>query len=207
VPDADLRDRIILEHAPLVAMPRFGELADLAMNRHRFLAGDDGLYLELRRSWAWVVALVAPSDMPLPYGNVPELYDYRFDETMLEALLEQFVEDARLALPNECAAWGVWNEHTELLEYRPLIADSASPGSVTFHRPRLESHEHLAVDIHSHADGHAFFSLTDDEDDRGEVKLSIVAGTVDKEPTFVSRLCALGFFLDSDEQNGTLEAG
>jgi len=202
----DPRDRIILEHAPLVAMPRYSALDDLPVNRHRFIAGNDGLYLELRRPWAFVAALVAPSEMPLPYGEVCELYQYQFDEDQLDALTEQFTADARAALPNECAAWGVWNEHTELLEYRLLAADHASPGGVTFKRPRLAPHEHLAVDLHSHADGPAFFSETDDADDLGEVKIAIVAGHLDREPQYVSRLCALGFFLDSDEQNGTLEA-
>jgi len=202
----DIRDRIILDHAPLVPMPRYGDLEELPVNRHRFIAGEDGLYLELRRPWAWVTAQIAPSDMPLPYGFVPELYDYQFDEAALEAVLDLFTADARRALPDECAAWAVWNEHTGLLEYRPLIADEASPGGVTFHRPRLQPNEHLAVDMHSHGTLPAYFSETDDEDDRGEVKLSVVVGTLDKEPSYASRLCALGFFLDADEQDEEEEA-
>lgn len=195
----DRRDRIILDHAPLVAMGRFGGLDDLQVNRHRFIAGEQGLYLELRRPWLHVVALIAPSGMPLPYGPVNEDYDYRFTEASLEFLLSQFTADAHRALPDECAAWGVWNEHTELLEYRPLIADEASPGGVTFHRPRLQPHEHLAVDMHSHGTFPAYFSETDDEDDRGEVKLSVVVGTLDKEPSYASRLCALGHFVDTQD--------
>ena len=39
------------------------------------------------------------------------------------------------------------------------------------------------------------FSGTDDEDDRGEVKLSIVVGRLDETPQVTMRLCALGLFI------------
>jgi PRTRC genetic system protein A len=63
------------------------------------------------------------------------------------------------------------------------------------------AHEHLAVDIHSHGCMGAFFSATDDDDDRGELKLSIVIGNLDAdEASMRMRLCALGQFLMFDRE-------
>jgi PRTRC genetic system protein A len=142
---------------------------------------------------------IAGSATGLPYGVLQERFDYAFDNDVLEAIIDAFIRDAKLAMPNECAAWGVWNERAGLLEYRPLIADEASPGGVTFHRPRLQPHEHLAVDIHSHGALPAFFSDTDDDDDYGETKIATVVGTLDQEPTVSNRLCVLGHFVEFED--------
>lgn len=196
----DSRDRIILEHAPLLPVPRFGALPKLEQNRHRYLVAESGLFLELRRPWLHVIWPVHPEhDYRLPYGPLEKFADYAFDEEAIERIQRMFLVDAARAMPNECAAWAVWNNHEGRLEYRPLIADSASPGGVHFHRPQLEDHECLAIDLHSHGVMGAFFSGQDDADDHGEVKIAIVAGTLDQEPTFSIRLCALGMFIGGDE--------
>jgi PRTRC genetic system protein A len=195
----DPRDHIILQHAPVVVLPRYSDATYLEeQNCHRFLVGEAGVWLELLRPWLHLQTLIAPAAMPLPYGNlVSELFDLSFGTNKLMALIQTFLGDARDALPNECAAWGVWDEHQERLLYRPCATIDATPGRVTFERPALASHEHLAVDIHSHGRIGAFFSSTDDADDRGAVKLSIVVGAVhETEPEIEMRLCALGLFVD-----------
>jgi PRTRC genetic system protein A len=194
---ADPRDRIILEHAPLVAVPRYGNFEPLQTDGHRILAAADGLWLELRRPWLHLTWPIAESAMPLPYGEMlgDEIH-YAWSDEDLQMLISRFTADAVRELPNECAAWGVWNENTQALEYRPLIATSASPGGVTFARPQLAPHEHLAVDIHSHGRLPAFFSATDDADDAGAVKLSIVIGELNAdECSYGQRLCVLGLMI------------
>lgn len=199
--DVDPKDRIILEHAPLVAMPRYTNFPPLEETGHRFIAAEDGLWLEVCRPWLHLVQMASEASMPLPYGAViDDGYTLAFETDDVSRLVAQFIVDARAALPAECAAWGVWNEETQTLEYRPCIAIAAAAGGITFHRPRLEAHEHFAVDIHSHGEIAAFFSSTDDDDDRGEVKLSIVVGDLgDEQPTLKMRLCALGLFLDFEQ--------
>jgi len=83
------------------------------------------------------------------------------------------------------------------LEYRRLEALKASPDTLEVARPSLEEHEHLAVDLHSHGHGKAFFSPTDNKDDRFEVKLAIVFGNLDDEtPSIKCRLCTGGGFVN-----------
>lgn len=200
----DPRDRIILEHAPLVAVPRFGELPALDHDGHRYLAAEDGLWFEIVRPWLGMRTCIAQSDVPLPYGRVEPILIYAFSQEDLERIQTLFIYDGRNALPNECAAWAVWNAQTHTLDYVPLIADASSPGGVSFHRPRLDPHQTLAIDLHSHGAMQAFFSTQDDDDDAGEVKLSVVVGTLDREPTFETRLCALGLFIPSNEPGGEM---
>lgn len=207
----DPRDRILQDHTPAVMVPRYGEHALLGQAGHRYLVAEDGLWLEIHRPWLHLRALIAPiatDGIQTPFGRVsPELgwggreFDtaYAFGNDDLERLQSLFLRDAKAAMPNEFAAWGIWNEQTRRLEYRALIASEATPGSITFPRPRLEAHEHLALDLHSHGTMDAFFSSTDDADDAGEVKISVVVGNLDREPTWQTRLCALGLFLTGDK--------
>jgi PRTRC genetic system protein A len=211
----DPRDAVLQGHVPAVMVPRFGTLDHLASDGHRFLVAYDGLWLEVRRRWLHLRALVAPvavDGIAVPYGRISDQlaagrreYEatYAWAPEEMERLQTIFVHDARNALPDEFAAWGVWNTETGRLEYRPLFATEASPDSIDFSRPKLEPHEHLAVDLHSHGKDRAFFSSTDDEDDAGEVKLAVVAGQLNKQPTFVSRLCALGMFIDGSSEQIT----
>jgi PRTRC genetic system protein A len=64
-------------------------------------------------------------------------------------------------------------------------------------RPELAEHESLAIDLHSHGDGEAFFSEIDDTDDAGEVKISGVLGGLGETgtPSAVFRLNLLGLII------------
>lgn len=192
----DPRDAILQAHTPAIMVPRYGALPLMDKPGHRFLVAGSGLWLEVLRPWLYAKVQIAYAEMPLPFGAVEHTVQYAFGERDIRALQERFLADAFTAMPNECAAWGVYDEAAGALGYRPLLADAASPGGVSFHRPRLAEHEHLAVDLHSHGALEAFFSATDDEDDEGEVKISVVAGTLDRAPTFASRLCLLGQFIE-----------
>lgn len=191
----DPKDQIIQDHAPLLVVPRFGLLPRLTHSGHRYLATQDGLMLEVVRPWLRARALIAPAEIPLPYGTLPEERHYAFTARQLLDLRDVFAHEARRALPNEAAAWVVFNAERRSLDYVPLVPDEASPGGITFTRPRLQDHEHVAIDFHSHGSGPAFFSAQDDADDAGEIKFAVVVGTLDGEPTFASRLCLMGVFL------------
>jgi PRTRC genetic system protein A len=199
--DLDPRDAVLQAHTPAVMVPRYSALPIIPEPGHRCLVAADGLWLELLRPWIHLRTRIARNcgAVPLPYGKVVPTFTYAFAPGELQNLQRRFVHDAIAALPDEFAAWGVWDEQAGRLEYRPLIADIASPGGIDFHRPRLDPHEHMAIDLHSHGIGDAFFSAKDDKDDAGEVKISVVVGTLDKEPSFATRLCLLGLFVDSDE--------
>lgn len=200
----DPRDALLQAHTPVVIVPRFGELAPLDKPGHRYLVAQDGLWLEVRRAWLRAQVLLGANWQgggwhDLPFGELDQAVEYAFGAEQLQKLQALFLYDAKNALPNEFAAWGVYSERTGRVDYRALLADRASPGGISFQRPRLEDHEHLAVDLHSHGAGLAFFSETDDEDDRGEVKVAMVAGSLDAETSWASRLCLLGVYVHGDE--------
>ncbi len=189
----DPRDTILQNLCPTVMVPRFTPLAPLHGPGHRFLAAADGLWLEVQRPWLRLVwPLCSQTDVKMPYGEVQQTIELAFDRVP-EHFIRRFIDDAKEEHPNECGAWLVWNEQMERLEYRKLCSVSATCASLEVDRPALLSHEHLAVDLHSHGgELSAFFSPEDDRDDVGEVKVSIVIGNVKSDGITVEmRLCAL----------------
>lgn len=205
----DRRDAIILAHTPVLAVPRFGELAALEKAGHRYLVDEEGLWIEVRRPWLHVRAPIASrfataygGGHALPFGRLERLMQYAFTDEDLNRIQTLFLHDARRAMPDEFAAWAIFDERTRRLEYRPLIADLATEGGLQgIRRPRLEDHEHLAIDLHSHGRLDAFFSSTDDADDAGEVKLAVVVGKLDREPRWDTRLCLLGLFIGGEAED------
>jgi PRTRC genetic system protein A len=79
----------------------------------------------------------------------------------LAAVLDHF----RAALPNEAAAFILWNEATaEFTVHFPQI-DEATPTRLVYRSPACEPGWHVVCDMHSHGRGPAYFSATDDADD------------------------------------------
>jgi PRTRC genetic system protein A/PRTRC genetic system ThiF family protein len=178
----DIRDLVIQQHAPTVMAPSVGELVPLAENGHRYVAARDGLYIEIRRPWLRLLQPIAPSiATQLPYGELKPAIATDFGKIPRD-MLARFLEEARKLSPFEHAAWIVWSARDRRLEYRDLDVQEMSYGSVSYNRPRLEEHESLAIDLHSHGEMGAFFSGTDDADDAGEVKIAGVVGAL-KEGT------------------------
>ncbi|MBB3259969.1 PRTRC genetic system protein A [Paraburkholderia bannensis] len=199
-------DVALFDSAPTVAVPKHAKFVALQEIGHRFLMTAEGVFVEVRRPWAhiiqrldWTRDSTAKSTGPIPpYGTVEEKVEFAFGR-LGSALqeLQAFAAEARAALPNEYAAWIIWDAQKQKLQYRPLPATSATPGSITFDRPALAEHESLAIDLHSHGDSAAFFSPTDDADDAGEVKIAGVFGGLGagSEPDVAFRLCVLGMFI------------
>lgn len=194
----DIRDIVIQQHAPAVMAPVAGALAELDRAGHRYIAARDGLYLDLNRPWLRLRQLIAPSiAVKLPYGEVKPAIATEFGKIPRD-MLQRFLEEARRYAPLEHAAWLVWDCDARRLEYVELDVQEMSEGAVRFNRPRLEAHQSLAVDLHSHGYLPAFFSSTDDADDVGDVKISGVVGNLKEgsTPEWKFRLCALGLFKD-----------
>lgn len=196
----DLRDHLIQLHAPTVMIDNHQPLYPLAGYGHRYLAARNGLWLDIHRPIGRIRAPLAPlpPGVTLPYGGVEPIFDFAFGRLSAHAeLLQQFVADARESLPLEFAAWLVWDSYDGQIRYRRCRTLSATAGSVHFERPALDNSECLAVDLHSHGSGPAFFSATDNIDDRGDVKIAGVFGNLDTDrPSAVFRVCALGVFID-----------
>ena len=204
----DPRDRILQTHVPTIMVPRYGDLPKLEANGHRYLIGETGLFIEVRRPWMHAILEVATDiDTRLPYSKVEFCgITIQFDWRLFCLLIEDFIVWARRKLPNEFGAWIVWKPSAlgDQLWLEPLGDVKATPGSLEFTRPRLDDDVHIICDIHSHGRLPAFFSATDDADDAGEVKYSAVVGELHSDhPQCALRLCLPGgLFINADELGG-----
>ncbi|WIW89278.1 PRTRC system protein A [Sphingobium sp. V4] len=165
---------------------------------HGFIIGQDGVMLILRRSWLELdVSVSSPIAAHLPYGSVgPEKANLRcglIPGGLLRRVLEHFEE----ALPNEAAAFVIWDEATGAFELDFPTIDEATPSRLVYRTPALAAGSHVICDIHSHGRSGAFFSPTDNADDAHATKISMVFGRIDDPGGAVraSRLCAGGMFL------------
>lgn len=192
----DSRDVALQSVMPTVMVPRYSELKELATAGDRILMAANGVWLEVCRAWLYARVLVAkPSIIPVPYGQVSEVMRFGFGK-LPRAMVAQFIEQARARCPNECAAWVVWNQRTNEWRLMMLEETSVGPGHVNVNLPTLEEDEHMVMDLHSHGLTEAFFSRTDNKDDRGATKIAGVIGNLDKpEATASFRLCANGVFV------------
>lgn len=192
----DSRDVALQSVMPTVMVSRYSELKELATAGDRILMAANGVWLEVCRAWLYARVLVAkPSIIPVPYGQVSEVMRFGFGK-LPRAMVAQFIEQARARCPNDCAAWVVWNQRTNEWRLMMLEETSVGPGHVNVNLPTLEEDEHMVMDLHSHGLTEAFFSRTDNKDDRGATKIAGVIGNLDKpEATASFRLCANGMFV------------
>lgn len=202
----DLIDHIVAEACPLLIMPRHSEPPAMTEYGHRYILARNGLFLEVLAPAGHFRLNVGEFDHRIPYGECQQIISFSFHGCGNQhvTLINEFIDHARRELPNEAAAWLIWNLDTKTMRLQILQPDFASPTSITFVRPKMATNECLAIDIHSHAALPAFFSPTDDADDIGEVKLCMVVGSLDKEITVATRLCVMDIMINSSFDLGLL---
>jgi len=193
----DLADQFIAKTTPALVMPRSGAMQALEAPGHRFLVTQQGLHLEVRRDWIHAVLPLAASPVRLPFGAGPSSPQIKLLCGVIpRSLLDEFAGLAREAMPNEVAAWVIWNGQTGQFKLLPLHSVESSIARVVYERPMLTEGWHLVLDLHSHPVWPAAFSAQDDEDDgaSGEVKLCGVLGHPSADPEWSFRLAACGVF-------------
>ena len=165
---------------------------------HGLAIGNDGVMLILRRPWlALDVPVTPPIAAYLPYGSIGRpRADLRCGLAPGE-LLTSILDHFGATLPNEAAAFVLWNEATREFALHLPVVDEATPSRLVYRNPILDPDWHVVCDIHSHGTGAAFFSATDDADDEHATKISLVIGRLGhpEGPIMAARLCAGGMFL------------
>lgn len=160
--------------------------------------GNDGVMLILRRPWLELdVPITSSMETHLPYGSAGKpRADLRCGLIPFEHL-ERIIDHFLAAMPNEAAAFVLWNETTGAFDVVFPVIDEATPSRLVYRTPVLGMEWHLVCDIHSHGRGAAFFSATDDADDVHATKIAMVFGGLNRpeELSVASRLCADGLFL------------
>lgn len=192
-------DLALLAAAPVAAVPRHAPFHPLQEPGHRFLLAEDGLYLEVRRPWLhYIHQLAKQTAVAIPYGAIAGKCELDFGSIgSALAQMKEFAAKAKADAPLEAAASLLWDhaKKTWRIEY-PEIIGEATASHIQYRQVEPEPDESVAIDLHSHGHLDAFFSGTDDEDDRGAVKISAVFGNLDTDaPTVAFRLCVLGLYI------------
>lgn len=183
---------------PTVMVPRREPVAPMAAAGERLLIGENGVFIEIDLPWLSIVRRVAHYSVPtaIPYGQVVESTVLRCG-SVPPHLIGEFVEMARAAHPLETGAWVVWNVQTQQFRLAPVTVLAQGTGSLKYERPALSPDELRVIDCHSHGAHPAYFSSTDNEDDRHETKFAFVVGNcASPVPSMAMRLCAKGIFED-----------
>ncbi|SDD58426.1 PRTRC system protein A [Cupriavidus sp. YR651] len=189
-------DAALQQSFPSVMVPRFGALPPLERPGERLLIAANGVFLEIVRPWLRVVRRLGAFQYrtAIPYGEVEEATEMRCGRIPAD-LIGEFATMARAAYPKETGGWLVWNAATAAFRLLPVQILEHSGGHLKYERPALSQDDVLVVDCHSHGRHPAFFSSTDDADDRHDVKFAFVMGNCDAStPSMALRLCAKGIF-------------
>jgi PRTRC genetic system protein A len=191
----DKRDVALQASCPVTSAPRFSDLAPFDRNGERIVLASNGTFLEVCRPWVRIISQVGPAlAMTVPFGELKESVDYKAG-LLPRALLEQFAEWAKRESEVEIGGIITWNENTG--EYALLRSKSnhATSGSLNYELPTLAAGVHVIVDCHSHSHHAAYFSHTDDKDDKHAVKFAFVVGHCNTDnPSTAARLCVRGKF-------------
>jgi PRTRC genetic system protein A len=212
----DARDAALQTTCPLVAMPRYGRLPNMP-NGQRVIVAANGVFVQINLDWLDCVQRLMPQApaMPLPYGQLQERIAFSFGVLPIR-LIEAFVEQGRRALPNEAAGALVYSHRTCGLRLAMCEATRNSPVHIDYRLPALTDDETVAVDLHTHGRGPAFWSGEDDRDDQG-IKVAGVFGCLHHErPQAEFRLVLNGMYRalphpwqreeqGSEEAHGALE--
>jgi len=190
----DARDAALLAACPCLPVPRFGELPAMGPGQ-RTLVARSGVYTQVKLPWLDCTIRIAelPAAPPLPYGELSERVAFSFGVIPI-VMLDAFVEHGRAALPDEAAGALIYSARTQDLRLQMHEAIEAGPGGIRYRMPQLQPGELIAVDLHTHGRLPAFWSSTDDADDRG-VKVCGVFGSLHKStPSAAFRLVVNGHY-------------
>ena len=196
------KDALIQKHFPTVMAPKYGDIQPCEKGKTRLVMAGTGLFIETVQPWGRAVLQLWNSLRPLPYG------DFKEDTGILDSLMpdawrivcDEMVPRAAIYAERglEWAGWIIAEDGS--LSYLPVEFE-ASSAKASVKMPVLPAGVSLVVDVHSHGTIPSGFSLTDNEDDKGGVKICIVLGSYKKEgdiPEFEAsmRLAIEGFFFD-----------
>ena len=136
-------------------------------NGQRVIVARNGVFLQVKRDWLDCVERLGGIDaaMPLPYGKMTPSVCFTLG-TIPIALLDAFIAAGRAGLPNEIAGGLIYSARRSTLRlaiYEPL---HGTAHGIAYRMPPLDGDESIAVDLHTHGVLPAFWSATDDMDDR-----------------------------------------
>lgn len=188
------RDAALQRSCMVISAPRFQALPPME-DGQRIVVAANGVFVQVKRAWLDCIEQIGDVDpcLPLPFGTLHPRVAFTFGTIPL-TLLQDFIAAGRAALPNEIAGALIYASSTGCLRLQLHQALSQSPNAIRYAISQLDEDETVAVDLHTHGSGSAFFSPDDDADDRG-VNVAGVFGNLDSEtPSAAFRLVINGLY-------------
>ncbi|MEQ9223925.1 MAG: PRTRC system protein A [Salinisphaeraceae bacterium] len=186
-------DRALASATPVYPVAQDGSLPKLVPGAHCYLLARDGLYVAGRSDTVAAVIRVAELPRQTSFGAIQERLELINGPVPFD-LLEACASDAIARSPIE---WGgaIVADAAGGYEYFEPVADGATPVSLTYRRDSYPD-ERLVVDLHSHGEGPAYFSPTDDASDAEGIHVAVVLGRCQRAETLemTSRLTINGWF-------------
>ena len=201
-------DQIIAERMPTVMVPAYEDLSAIKENETRLLMARNGLYIETKTRWGHLVKHLWCSPRQLPYGNVEELDTFKdvLSNATVQSIIKHDVVCSAAKYARSNKEWGGFIALTKNgFQYIPVEFDSTAV-KINYRMPVLPEGAVIAVDIHSHGRIAPFFSRTDNEDDKGGVKIAVVLGHYRNENEMDAfdiavKYCVEGFHFDLDGEH------
>lgn len=190
----------------LITEEAFFTGGDVLQNPEVYVLGNDGTLYQFHQFSMGRSALTKIADTPIRTNGSKTLLkpylktlvnDKKIPIEMLENIVEFFKRVMTMTRSTgtghgeyEAMAHIVWNKTTE--SYRVAIPkQKVSKAAVTYDWSHVADDEEVILDIHSHNTMGAFFSGTDENDDKTYVGISGVAGELNKaEPKLIWRFNA-----------------
>ena len=203
--DTNLKDRLIQEQFPTIMVPKCQDLPPCPLHQTRLLMAGGGLYIDTLQSFGAFRRCLWFADRDLPYGEVAEVDEFSgiLRGPQVTAIFEESILPQAAAYADDNREWAGWIVRTkeEGYSYLPLDLEASATSVFIRQRPVLPESTHLVIDVHSHGTMRAFFSSTDDLDDSGGVKLSVVLGSYSRNEgrhnfLYKCRAVLEGFFFD-----------
>jgi PRTRC genetic system protein A len=146
----DPRDRVVLGETPALMQPLFGKsLPPPELGKHRFVCGQDGLYIEAQNEVIGTRVRVAESSIKLPYGAVHQAGIHLKQGRIPKWILDGMVEKAKQHSPKEWAGLVVWDKYQDRYSlYEPTVI-AVGVGHISYQNV-LPDEFVLVMDVHSH---------------------------------------------------------
>lgn len=190
------RDRVLFSQTPMLMMPAHGTLTPVALGRRRYVAAADGVYLQARHRGLDLTLKLAC--VTLPFGPLVEHVELT-GGFIPRTLYEEIATQALAHAPNEWAGLIHWRESEQRYVLTIPETVEVSGGHIRYRSDHIDR-ERLVLDIHSHGNGGAFFSLVDNRSDECGIHFASVLGTRHSAETMtaITRLVVDGQFFNLD---------
>lgn len=191
---ANVFDRAMAQATPVYPAASDGTWPEVPVGSHCYLLGNNGLFVMGRNAGFNATIRVAELEHPTPFGAVEEAI--RFDRGAVPVqLIRDAAHHAIATSPVEWAGALIWDETVQGYRLQHIEADAASPTRITYRRETYDD-DALVVDMHSHGEGNARFSPTDDTSDAEGVYIAALFGRCEDTKCLqsVARLTINGHF-------------